>query len=99
MTTQSPRGNAASLPRIAAQSPSTSEAKGHHPAMKSPPGRDISPEPGTRPPEYVIETWVSKQLRDRIQRTGISLAEALQARDTQMRGTDRSPLPDMEAEP
>jgi hypothetical protein len=33
-------------------------------------------EPGRRP-EYVIVTWVSAQLRDRIQRNGASLAEAL----------------------
>jgi hypothetical protein len=35
-------------------------------------------EPGRRP-EYVIVTWVSEQLRDKIQRNGASLAEALQA--------------------
>jgi hypothetical protein len=34
-------------------------------------------EPGRRP-EYVIVTWVAGQLRDRIQRNGASLAEALQ---------------------
>jgi len=34
--------------------------------------------PGRRP-EYVIVTWVSAQLRDRIQRNGASLAEAVQA--------------------
>ena len=67
--------------------------------MKQSPGRDTNPEPGTRPPEYVIETWVSKQLRDRIQRTGKSLAEVLQAQETHTRETDRSPLADMEAEP
>jgi hypothetical protein len=36
------------------------------------------PDPGHRP-GYVIVTWVSEQLRDRIQRNGASLAEALQA--------------------
>ena len=35
-------------------------------------------EPGRRP-EYVIVTWVSEQLRDRIQRNGASLAGILQA--------------------
>jgi len=34
-------------------------------------------EPGRRP-EYVIVTWVSAQLRDKIQHNGASLAEALQ---------------------
>ena len=67
--------------------------------MKQSPGRDTNPEPGTRPPEYVIETWVSKQLRDRIQRTGRSLGEVLQELKAPTPSTDRSPLADMEAEP
>ena len=36
--------------------------------------KDLAQDAG-RPPEYVVETWVSKQLHDRIQRTGPSLAE------------------------
>ena len=32
----------------------------HHPAP--------NPAPGTRSPEYVIEAWVSPQLKDRIRR-------------------------------
>ena len=67
--------------------------------MRQSPGRDTNPEPGTRPPEYVIQTWVSKQLRDRIQRTGRSLREVLQELEAPTRDTDRSLLPDMEAEP
>jgi hypothetical protein len=67
--------------------------------MRQSPGRDTNPGPGIRPPEYVIETWVSKQLRDRIQRTGRSLAEVLQELEAPTRDTDRSPLADMEAEP
>ena len=63
--------------------------------MKQPQDRDAGHTPGTRPPEYVIELWVSRQLRDRIQRHGRSLAEALQAADTQA----RAPEPDLEAEP
>jgi hypothetical protein len=50
---------------------------------------------GRQPPEYVVVTWVSEQLRDRIQRTGISLTEALQATDAQARELQ----PDREAEP
>ena len=48
--------------------------------MKPPQGKAAGhpQEPGRRP-EYVIVTWVSAQLRDRIQRNGASLAEALQA--------------------
>jgi hypothetical protein len=29
---------------------------------------DPAPQPGLRPPEYVIEAWVSPQLKDRIRR-------------------------------
>lgn len=63
--------------------------------MKRPHNRDVSPPPGTRPPEYVVEMWVSKQLRDRIGRNGISLAEALQTPDK----LATAPQPDLEAEP
>ena len=52
-------------------------------------------DPGRRPPEYVIVAWASQQLRDRIQRTGLSLAEALQARDPPEPGPQKDP----EAEP
>jgi hypothetical protein len=67
--------------------------------MKQPRGRGGSPQPGTRPPEYVIEVWVTKQLRERLQRNGKSLAEILQEPGDEKRETDRSPLADMEAEP
>ena len=63
--------------------------------MKQPPDRDASHPSGTRPPEYVVVTWVSKQMRDRIQRNGRSLAEVLQAKDTH----NRTAEPDLEAEP
>jgi hypothetical protein len=48
--------------------------------MKPPPGKAAGrpQEPGRRP-EYVIVTWVTAQLRDKIQRNGASLAKALQA--------------------
>jgi hypothetical protein len=68
-------------------------------AMKQPRDRDTGRTPGTRPPEYVIETWVSEQLRDRIQRTGKSLAEALQATDTHTHAQRRAPEAELEAEP
>jgi hypothetical protein len=42
-------------------------------------------EPGRRP-EYVIVTWVSAQLRDRIQRNGASLAKILQVTDRKVPG-------------
>jgi hypothetical protein len=36
--------------------------------MKRPRRADPSPPAGTRPPEYVIEAWVSPQLKERIHR-------------------------------
>jgi hypothetical protein len=43
----------------------------------------------------VVELWVNQQLRDRAQRNGRSLAEALEAQGPQ----DRPGEPDFEAEP
>lgn len=48
-----------------------------------------------RPAEFVAVTWVSDQLRNRIQRNGTSLAAARQATNRQT----RAPQPDLEAEP
>ena len=50
--------------------------------MKQPEAREANLSPAIKAPELVIETWVSRQLRDRIQRHGISLAEDLQAPET-----------------
>src|SRR5712691_11694382 len=44
-------------------------------AMKQPPDRDAHPLAGPRPPDYVIVTWVSEQLRDRIQRNNTALTQ------------------------
>jgi hypothetical protein len=65
--------------------------------MTQPPAPDRDPvqQPGRRPPEYLIVTWASQQLRDRIQRTGLSLAGALRAGDAQNPGRKK----DQEAEP
>ena len=64
-------------------------------AMRKPKDRSAEPKPGTRPPEYVVVTWVSEQLRDRIQRCGPSLDEALRT----TRPPEHSPQPELEAEP
>jgi hypothetical protein len=53
-----------------------------------------------RPPEYVVEAWVSEQLRARIQRNRNTRAEPLQEANTPntcMR--TRAPQADLEAEP
>ena len=67
--------------------------------MKHPPRRDASPPPGTRHPEYVLEVWVSPQLRDRIQHTVAAPAEAGRARDRRPRERTSAQLEDLEAEP
>jgi len=57
---------------------------------------DHPQEPGRRP-EYVIVTWVSAQLRDRIQRNGASLAEILQVTGRHAPGPADPALEDREA--
>jgi hypothetical protein len=63
--------------------------------MRQPLDRGPAPAPGTRPPAYVVELWVSEQLRDRLERNSISLTEALQPPDKPA----APPEPDVEAEP
>jgi plasmid maintenance system antidote protein VapI len=65
------------------------------PAMKPQRQADAAVPPGTRPPAYVVELWVSEQLRDRIKSNSKSLAEALQVADEQVCPGE----PDFEAEP
>jgi hypothetical protein len=51
-------------------------------------------------PEYVVEAWVSKQLRDRTQRNKTSRAEPSQEANTHITHRQtRAPQPDLEAEP
>jgi hypothetical protein len=67
--------------------------------MKKPPEKDAGhPLAGTRPPEYVIVTWVCAELRERAQRNCGSLAEALQAGKKQDRDPAHPELEDREAE-
>jgi hypothetical protein len=54
------------------------------------PRDDGNPQAGRRP-EWVVVTWVSEQLRDRVQRNGRALAEALQTGTT----PDSSSDPDL----
>ena len=82
-------------PECGVQPRSKSKGRKEAVGMKQPQDHDAGHMPGTRPPEYVIVTWVSEQLRDRIQRNGKSLAEALQAPDTQK----SPPEAELEAEP
>jgi hypothetical protein len=63
------------------------------------PDRDAHPLTGPRPPEYVIVTWVSEQLRDRTRRNNAALAQEHEdsARRRQVRKAD--PQAELEAEP
>ena len=61
---------------------------------------DADPLPGTRPPQYVVVTWISEQLRGRVQRNGAALSDILRPRPDRfpVLPTDRQP-DDFEAEP
>jgi predicted GIY-YIG superfamily endonuclease len=61
--------------------------------VKQPSDRDPGPGPGTRPPEYVAELWVSHQLKDKIHHFDPTPDAAKVARQI------RSPEPELEAEP
>jgi hypothetical protein len=61
--------------------------------VKQPSDRDPRPAPGTRPPEYVAELWVSHQLKDKIHHLDPAPGAAQAARQI------RPPEPELEAEP
>lgn len=86
-------------PKCGVRPRTTSAERTEQTTMKQPPEKDTGhPLVGSRPPEYVIVTWVSEQLRDRVQRNGVSLAEALQAGKEQEREPAHQELEDREAE-
>ena len=58
------------------------------------PRRGLAPEPGTRPPEYVIELRASDQLKNRIRRISATPAGPEQAQPP-----GRAPEQELEAEP
>ena len=67
--------------------------------MKEPQNKGAEhPLAGPRRPDYVIEVWVAKELRDRVRRNGISLAEALQVGKEPARGPADPEREDQEAE-
>src|SRR5262249_41164256 len=63
-------------------------------AMKRLRQPDPSPPPGTRPPEYVIEVWVSPQLKDRVHRT-----TAIRTDQKQLDPQSEAQREELEAEP
>ena len=62
--------------------------------VKQPSDREPRPAPGTRPPEYVAELWVSHQLKDKIHHLDPARSTAGKA-GRQI----RPPEPELEAEP
>ncbi len=62
--------------------------------MRHPQHRDPAPTPGTRPPDYVVQLWVSQQLKDRIRRLSATPAGPAKS-DPQ----GRAPEQELEAEP
>ena len=64
-----------------------------------------SQDPGTNPlvgprrPEYVVEFWVSEQLRDRIRRNNAALAYDHQEPARRRDGRKTEPQAELEAEP
>ena len=61
---------------------------------------DADPLPGTRPPQYVVVTWMSEQLRGKLQRNGAALSDILRPRPEYLPIAATDPqLEDREAEP
>ena len=68
--------------------------------MKHPQNKDADPAPGTRPPEWVVVTWVNEQLRVRLQRNAAALDDMHRAAKQRMPELVVDPqLEDREAEP
>jgi hypothetical protein len=61
---------------------------------------EADPLPGTRPPQYVVVTWMSEQLRGRLHRNRAALSDILRPRPERFSvvPADRQ-LEDREAEP
>jgi hypothetical protein len=61
--------------------------------------KQAAPEPGTRPPEYVIELWVAPELLER-RRNAAPAAHPQRGRQAKPPGLEAEPeLADWEAEP
>ena len=56
--------------------------------MTRPRQPDPSPSPGTRPPEYVIELWVSPQLTERTSRAALRTGERQRTPQSEARPED-----------
>jgi hypothetical protein len=67
--------------------------------MKQPQESDPSPPQGTRPPEYLIVSWINAELRDRIQRNNAALIQARQNPGKRAHRRKAEPEAEREAEP
>jgi hypothetical protein len=67
--------------------------------MKQPQENDPCRPQRTRSPEYVIVTWVSAELRDRMQRNNAALIQARQNPGKRIHGRKSEPEAELEAEP
>jgi hypothetical protein len=68
-------------------------------AMTQPPDPGAHPLAAPRTSKYVTVSWVSEQLRDRIQRNNAALAQELQDRDRRRYGRRAGLDAEPEAEP
>lgn len=79
--------------------PGPEDRSGHRARQLRDRGVDHAQDTG-RSPEYVVEAWISEQLRARTQRAKTSGAEPLQEVNTHItRRQTRAPQADLEAEP
>lgn len=67
--------------------------------QKQSPEPEVHPLAGPRRPDYVIELWVGKELRDLIKRNNAALAQERQGRGGRRHGRRAEPDADIEAEP
>jgi len=65
------------------------------------PGPDPRAHPlaGPRPPAYVIVLWVNEELRERIRRNNVALAQEIRDRGRRRHGRKAEPKAEREAEP
>jgi hypothetical protein len=65
------------------------------------PGPDPRAHPlaGHRPPAYVIVLWVNEELRERIRRNNVALAQEIRDRGRRRHGRNTEPKAEREAEP
>ena len=87
------------LPHQAEQLIGKQAAEQESAVRKQPPEPDAHPFAGSRRPDYVIELWVSKELRDRVKRNNAALAQERQDHGGWRHCGEAEPDAELEAEP